>query len=112
MFRTLVGVLVVSILLFIVLAGVLVVARRGKQLAFVFLGETGVLAASWLLARAAIASDYRDADGYIDCWPACTVLQDSITLAVSIGPLMWLALGIVAAVLAAIPSRGRGRVPH
>jgi hypothetical protein len=64
----------------------LVVAYRRREL----------LAASWLvlvfgavaflLAFLAIGTDYRDADGFFDCWPNCTALQDTVGIAFFTGP--------------------------
>ncbi len=31
----------------------------------------------WLAALAAVKTDWRDADGFIDCWPSCTLYQDA-----------------------------------
>jgi hypothetical protein len=102
-------VLVVSIVLFLSLASVLFIARH-RRLGLAFLTETIVFIAGWSLARAAVESDYRDADGYVDCWPSCTVLQDAVKLALLIGPLLWVGLAVVAAVLVAAYRRRGGDV--
>jgi hypothetical protein len=34
-----------------------------------------LLDALWLTDLALVAHDYRDMDGFIDCWPSCTVEQ-------------------------------------
>jgi hypothetical protein len=47
----------------------------------------------WLTTLAAVRTDWRDADGFVDCWPGCTLYQDA-TGAVLIGSpvvvLVWL----------------------
>jgi hypothetical protein len=35
------------------------------------------LGALWLAALAAVQTDWRDADGFVDCWPSCTLYQDT-----------------------------------
>lgn len=35
---------------------------------------------AWLAAKVAIADDYRDADGYADCWPSCSVTQRAVAV--------------------------------
>ncbi len=92
----------VSLLVFGALAVALVLARRRGRLGLVFLATTALLAAAWVLARVAVDADYRDADGYVDCWPSCTALQDSVSLAIWAGPLVWIGLAVLTAVLAAL----------
>jgi len=36
------------------------------------------LAASRAAAAIAVRADYRDADGFVDCWPYCSTFQDVI----------------------------------
>jgi hypothetical protein len=38
------------------------------------------LGALWILDYVVIATDYKDADGFSDCWPACSTLQDLVAL--------------------------------
>ena len=51
------------------------------------------LGALWLVTLAAVYVDWHDADGFVDCWPGCTLYQDA-TGAVLIGSpvvlLVWL----------------------
>lgn len=35
------------------------------------------LGAVWFASFAAVRADWRDADGFVDCWPNCTVYQDA-----------------------------------
>ena len=96
-------------LVFLLLALLLCAAWRRGRLGLTFLALAPLVAAAWLLARAAVRADYRDADGYVDCWPSCTLLQDSVGLAIWYGPVLLIALGVVAAVLAAITGPPSGR---
>jgi hypothetical protein len=45
----------------------------------------GVLSAFWAIAALAISTDWRDADGYFDCWPHCSSVQETV------GVLFWVA---------------------
>lgn len=92
----------IAALLFVTLALLLYLARRRRRLGTAFVAVTALLAGAWMLARLAVRSDYHDADGYVDCWPRCTALQDAVALATWYGPLLFIALGVLAAVLAAI----------
>jgi len=53
-----------------------------------------------------VAIDYRDVDGFMDCWPRCTAWQDGVGFVVFAGPVMLviLLLGSLAGWLA---RRGR-----
>lgn len=44
-----------------------------------------VLITLWGLAALVISTDWRDADGYVDCWPNCSGVQDTV------GVLFWVA---------------------
>ena len=92
----------------IVLATVLVLAWRRHRLGRNFVGITVLLACAWSFAKWAVERDYRDADGYVDCWPQCTALQKSVMLGFGFAPVAWIVLGLLAAVLAAV-SGPRGR---
>lgn len=52
--------------------------RRGRKTVTLVL----VLAVAWIVSLAAIRTDYRDADGFVDCWPGCSLLQDAVGAAV------------------------------
>jgi hypothetical protein len=96
-----VGKLLAGILVLAVLVALLVAANRRRRLRSAFAAVTVVLVSTWVLAWLAVRADYRDADGFIDCWPSCSVLQDSVGGTLFLAPLLWITLGVVAAVLAA-----------
>jgi hypothetical protein len=60
----------------------------------------GGLAALWLLAEVAIATDWHDADGFLDCYPSCSALH------VAVGVLFW---GAPAAALVLVSSAALAR---
>jgi membrane protein implicated in regulation of membrane protease activity len=84
------------------LALVLIFAWRREWLGRAFLAVSVVLALLWLAAIAAVRTDYHDADGYIDCRPSCSALQDGVATAIWWGPIAFVVLGVLAAVLAAV----------
>jgi hypothetical protein len=84
-----------------VLVALLIAANRHGRLKRVFAAATAALVAAWILAWLAVRADYRDADGFIDCWPSCSFLQDSVGGTLFLAPLVWISLGVVAAILAA-----------
>ena len=61
------------------------------------------LAATWAglfaLAWAVAATDWNDADGFIDCTPHCTSTHMAVSTAFFFGPLIVIALLVVAWVL-------------
>ncbi len=87
---------------------VLVLAWKRGRLWPALIAMTAVLASTWALALVAMWTDYRDADGWIDCWPACTLLQDGVGTVLVLGPLVIAASLLLALVLAAV-TRRRGR---
>jgi hypothetical protein len=91
----------------VVLAALLVVAWRRNQLGLAFLAVTVLLAGAWGVAKLALDRDYRGASGYGDCWPSCTPVQHAVDAGLA-APLVWILLGVLAAVLAAL-SGTRGR---
>ena len=88
---TMVSVLVVAALI----AGLAVAARHGHLLV-ASTATVMVMAGMWLLAVLAVRADYRDADGFIDCWPSCTAVHNAVGATLFYGP--------VAAVLVLIAS--------
>jgi hypothetical protein len=58
------------------------------------------LGAVWFASFAAVRSDWRDADGFVDCWPHCSVYQDACGAVLVGSPavlVVWLAAaGLVA----------------
>lgn len=83
----------------------LFIAWRRGRLAHMFIAVTVVLAAAWGLALAAIWTDYRDADGFVDCWPSCSHFQRAVASAFWYGPVMFVLLGLFAGGLAIITYR-------
>jgi len=55
----------------------------------------------WVVALVAISTDYHDADGATDCWPNCTLLQESVAVALFWIPAAIAALLIVGGLLSA-----------
>lgn len=68
---------------------VLYAGWRGAPVAVL---AAAALVAAWLTAAVLVASDYRDADGFMDCWPRCTAWQDAIGFAVFAGPALFVVL--------------------
>lgn len=50
--------------------------RLGRTLVAVGAGLLGL----WGLSALAVETDYRDADGFVDCWPSCTAFQDAVRI--------------------------------
>ena len=48
----------------------------------------GALMVAWTIATILVVADVRDADGFMDCWPDCTVLQDVVGFAFMVSPVM------------------------
>ena len=89
-----------------VVAALYVAHRRGRLgwAAVVLLAISGVASS---LVLAATQTDYRDADGFVDCWPHCTAFQEAVKVALL---LTWslFGIGVVAAVVA-IDQRRRAK---
>ena len=85
------------ILTLLLVAALVVAARRGRLFATLAVMLT-VLAASWAAAVIAVRADYRDADGFVDCWPYCSTFQDVIGGALIYGPVVALVLLVTAGV--------------
>jgi hypothetical protein len=60
--------------------------RRGRLITSALLGA-GLLTVVWLLVGVAVSSDWRDADGWVDCYPRCTRLQDAIAVLFILTPI-------------------------
>jgi hypothetical protein len=59
-----------------------------------FAAAAAITAATWVAVKAAISSDYRDADGYGDCWPNCTLLQNGVGTMNVLAPLTLILLAV------------------
>lgn len=51
-----------------------------------------MLVVLWAAALTLFATDTRDADGFMDCWPGCTLLQETVGFAFFAGPVMLVVL--------------------
>lgn len=85
-------------------AGVLVAGWKGAPVALLAVVALDI---AWLTAAVLFAIDYRDADGFMDCWPNCTGWQDAVGFVAFFAPalLVVLLLGSLAGWL----SRRAGR---
>jgi hypothetical protein len=59
----------------------------------------------------AFATDFRDADGSLDCWPGCSLFQDAVLGVAVLALPVIAASGIVALVLGVINERRRAARP-
>ncbi|HEV8602436.1 MAG TPA: hypothetical protein VGQ68_03475 [Gaiellaceae bacterium] len=66
---------VAALVLAPIVAGLTWLATR-RPLALSIFAIVALLDALWLTDLVLIARDYRDTDGFIDCWPSCTVEQE------------------------------------
>lgn len=87
----------------------LFIAWRRERLARAFVAVTAVLVVAWGAALAAIWTDYRDADGFVDCWPSCSHFQHAVASAFWYGPAIFVVLGAFAGVLGIVAARRDGR---
>jgi len=78
---------------------VLVLAERRGRFALVAWSLAGVLAVVFAAALAALLTDFRDANGFIDCWPHCTAIQDATGLGLLLPPVLFLVLAGTALVV-------------
>jgi len=95
-------VLLPSILVVALLVAGLLFADRWGRLLPACAGILGSLAVGWVLAARAVAVDYRDADGFIDCWPSCTAFQKAVGATLFYGPVAAVLFLVVAALLLAV----------
>jgi hypothetical protein len=77
---------IVSVVVVVAVIAGLVVAARLGQLFLASAGTLAALAGMWVLALLAVRADYRDADGFIDCWPDCTAVHNAVGAALFYGP--------------------------
>ena len=68
-----------AVLAVLALLGVAVIAVGAKRdhLRSAFAACVLALAGLWVATLAAVQTDWRDADGLIDCWPDCSLYQDT-----------------------------------
>jgi hypothetical protein len=89
----------------LVLGGGLVVAWRHGRLGVAFACVSVLLAGAWGAAR---WMEVHSARSWGDCYPACTAAERAVPLGYSAPPVAFIALGVLAAALAAV-SGPRGR---
>ena len=70
----------VPVAVLLVIAVLLYAGWRRGRLGLAFAGAAAGLLAIWVGSAFAVATDYRDADGMIDCWPGCTRFQDGVKI--------------------------------
>ena len=61
-----------------------------------------VLAAAYSVANVMIASDYEDADGFVDCWPYCSGVQEAVKVTFWFGGALLVLIAVVGFVWAAV----------
>ena len=96
-----------TLLAFAVLSVVL--GLRQRRLAAASLAAAAFIAFLWMLVVVAQTTDWHDADGWIDCWPRCTPLQDAMPVVLYGGPLIAGTLLLVSVASAIAGSLRRGR---
>jgi hypothetical protein len=94
-------------LLLIGIAASLLVGWRRHRLGPAIAGCAAGLIAIFVAAGLAINTDYRDADGFTDCWPSCTRFQEAVGAAFWYTPALLVLVGIVFVVLVAVTERRR-----
>jgi 1,4-dihydroxy-2-naphthoate octaprenyltransferase len=70
-----------------IVAGLVLAHRRGHLIAAA-VAVLLLLAAAWVLAKVAYDRDYRDADGFVDCWPSCSPVQHAVGVSLFVAPLV------------------------
>jgi hypothetical protein len=97
----------ISLLLALIPLTVLLVGWWREQLREAFILIAVALVALWFGAMFAFAADIGGASGSVDCWPNCSVYQDTLKAVAVLALPALLASGVVALVLAAIGRRRR-----
>ncbi len=69
---------------------VLYLAHRIGRLLATSLAMIAIAAMTFVLALVAIDRDFRDADGFIDCWPHCTLFQDAVGATIFAAPIVFI----------------------
>lgn len=76
--------------------GIPFAAFRHDRFGWVFIAAAGIVGAAVAFAVIAFSTDFHDADGFVDCWPECSTVQEVIRWTFWPGALAWLVLVIVA----------------
>src|SRR5688572_1270673 len=95
----------IAVLFLLTLGLVLYGGWRLRRLVIAFAIAMIMSTSLWAVAEAAIRTDYRDADGYGDCWPHCTPLQNGVGTINALAPITLVGLIVVTAVLIALARR-------
>ena len=101
--------LVLGVLVAAAVVAVLVAASRRGRLFVAAAGLVGALAVAWILAAVAVRTDYRDADGFVDCWPYCSTFQNTVGATLVYGPLTAVLVLAIAALLVVLRRTRSGR---
>ena len=81
---------------------------RARRRALPLVVAVAGLALAFVIAAVLIAQDYRDADGWVDCWPNCSTLQTGVGFAFIWGGALLVATGLFSlGALAVLAVRGR-----
>ena len=78
--------------------GAMISGASRNRLVLSLAKSTLLLVAVWVATAAMYYSDWRDADGFVDCWPNCTTYQDA-SGTILVGLPVVLAAWVVAAAL-------------
>jgi len=89
-----------------VAVGLVLTLYRRQPADVMLAGALTVLGAVLALDVLAYATDFRDADGAIDCWPHCTTIQNTVKWSFTIGAVLLPALVAVATVRAVLKRHG------
>ena len=68
-----------------------------------------LVSSAYVAANVMIATDYKDADGFVDCWPYCSGVQEAVKVAFWFGGGLLVLIGVVSLVWAALAVARRGR---
>jgi hypothetical protein len=77
-------------------AAALLWLRHRRSWTLALLSVTTALFCIFVVAVVLITTDYRDADGFIDCWPHCSAFQDAVRWAFLLGGALVLLGGLIA----------------
>ena len=66
-----------------------------------------VLSAAYSVASVMIATDYEDADGFIDCSPYCSGVQDAVKVGFLLGGALLVLIAVVSLVWATVAALRR-----
>jgi hypothetical protein len=91
------------------LIGMPLAASRSDRLSRALLVALPVAGIVLILDLIVISTDFHDADGIFDCWPACSTWQNLVSWTLSVGTLLFLVFVITVIVRQTLRSRSR---PH